>query len=186
MRRTEQEFKEEVLRRSEAFRRQRSARRKKSAGALVCVCLCIGAVLTAMPSLASSRKEAATESVAMAAPKFDPSLSAGAGYAADYVLSDSVSAEEPHEEEIAAVSIVHGDSVIRLNDADSELIASYLHGEWIASAANCLCDYTLDVNGAVYHYHSDCGTIQDMSGSSLMLNAHDREVFNEILGCYVQ
>ena len=104
MRRTEQEFKEEVLRRSEAFRRLRSARRKKSAGALVCVCLCIGAVLTAMPSLASSRKEAATESVAaMAAPKFDPSLSAGAGYAADYVLSDSVSAEEPHEEEIAAV-----------------------------------------------------------------------------------
>ena len=216
MRRTEAEFKAEVLRRSEAYRRARAKKRRNLIGIGVCACLCV-AILSVFDLLgaaseapvvlmdsgksesaisyqsASGKDEVSAENdaapmepeEAMGAPKFDPALADDSEKHPAHDTKDAVSTiEEPHAEEVAAVEIMKGNQTIRLNDADAELIAAYLAGEWIPSAANCLCDYTLAVNGMVYHYHSDCGTIQDESGHSLTLDEASKQIFNEILGNY--
>lgn len=72
-----------------------------------------------------------------------------------------------------------------LSPADAQKIIGRLSGDWIPSAANCLCDYTLYVNGETYRYHSDCGTVQDESGQSLILSEADKQIVNEILESYM-
>ena len=85
--------------------------------------------------------------------------------------------------EIASVTIICGDEERTLEDADAAVIMEYLMSDrWILSAANCLCDYTLDAGGEIYRYHSDCGTIQNESGESLTLSESEREIFNQIIG----
>ncbi len=84
--------------------------------------------------------------------------------------------------EAVVVRIKCGSDEIVLNAADAGIIYGYLSsGEWIMSAANCLCNYTIYVDGAVYRYHSDCGTIQDETGHSMTLSEKDKAVFDEIV-----
>lgn len=42
-----------------------------------------------------------------------------------------------------------------------ELYAIVVNGEWIQSLGDCLSEYLIIINGNEYHYHSDCGTIND-------------------------
>lgn len=93
-------------------------------------------------------------------------------------------AEEPREEagEPAAVTVICGNEQITLDAADSAVIMDYLCSDrWIMSAANCLCDYTLEVNGETYRYHSACGTVQNDDGQSLTLSEKDKAIFNDIV-----
>ena len=95
----------------------------------------------------------------------------------------AVEAEESPAAEPAAVRIACGIEEITLDTADSAVIMEYLSSDhWIPTAANCLCNYTIHVNGLTYRYHSDCGTIQDGLGQSLMLSDADKLIFNEIVG----
>ena len=81
------------------------------------------------------------------------------------------------------VTVTCGSETVTLDAADSAVILEYLCADgWIMSAANCLCDYTLEVNGETYRYHSDCGTVQDGYGQSLTLSEEDKEIFNGIVG----
>lgn len=100
-------------------------------------------------------------------------------------LNEILRAYIPVEAEAPAVTILRESEEILLDAADSAIILDYLlSGEWIPSAANCLCDYTLEAYGEIYRYHSDCGTIQNGSGQSLPLTDADKLIFNEILQGY--
>lgn len=183
MRRTEQEFKAEVLRRSENFRRERTKKRKIILSAGVCACLCAVVLAVATPGLKFSSDDTAPESEiilmdalkseAAAAPMIEPEENAPE-------LNEAV-AECPAEG-ASIVRIRCGDDEITLNTEESVIICDYISsGVWIMNAANCLCDYTIYVDGVVYRYHSDCGTIQDEYGQSMTLSAEDKAGFNEIV-----
>ena len=80
------------------------------------------------------------------------------------------------------VTVTCGSETVTLDAADSAVILEYLCADgWIMSAANCLCDYTLEVNGQTYRYHSDCGTVQNDDGKSLTLSEKDKAIFNDIV-----
>lgn len=80
------------------------------------------------------------------------------------------------------VKVVCGSEELLLDASESAVIMDYLlSGQWIPTAANCLCDYTLYVTGGTYRYHSACGTIQNESGRSLTLSEEDKAIFDEIV-----
>ena len=100
-------------------------------------------------------------------------------------MNEILRAYIPVEAEAPAVTIIRESEEILLDAADSAIILDYLlNSEWIPSAANCLCDYTLEAYGEIYRYHSDCGTIQNGSGQSLTLADADKLIVNEILQNY--
>ena len=133
----------------------------------------------------------AADMMAMDEMKSEISMAQGTECVSDYGMEGAapmekdaaaIEAEESRAEESAAVRIVFGIEEITLDAADSAVIMDYLSSDqWIPTAANCLCDYTLYVNGLTYRYHSDCGTIQDESGHSLTLSEADKEAFNSIV-----
>lgn len=134
----------------------------------------------------------AAEMMAMDEMKSEISMAQGTECVSDYGMEGAapmekdaaaIEAEESPAAEPAAVRIACGIEEITLDAADSAVIMDYLSSDqWIPSAANCRCDYTLYVNGLAYHYHSDCGTIQDTTGQSLTLPDADRKIFNSIVG----
>jgi len=73
-----------------------------------------------------------------------------------------------------------------LHADDALTIQSYLEtGEWIEGKARCATDYTLYVDGETYHYHSDCGTIQNGYGQLLTLSEAEKQIVNAILESYM-
>lgn len=121
--------------------------------------------------------------LAMGDVKFEASMAQSHEFAPEYAMDGAAPMEEEPAAESAAVTIVCGSEEITLDDADAAVIMEYLSSnEWIMSAANCLCDYTIYVDSSTYRYHSDCGTIQDESGQSLTLSDADKNIFNEIIG----
>lgn len=191
MRRTEQEFKAEILRRSRVYRQAQARKRKTLLGAGLCACLCVTLLMVLTPMGAANMKDAAPESnmLVMEDMKAEMSVVQSPQCPAEYMMDSAAVMEESDEPAggdptLAAVSVTvkFGEEEIRLDDKDSAAIMDCLASDdWIMSAANCLCDYTIYVTGEVYHYHSDCGTVQDASGRSLTLNEADKKIFNEIM-----
>lgn len=194
MRRTEQEFKEEILRRTKAYRQEQARKRKKLLGAGICVCLCCVVLAVFDPFGADSEAPAVMDNLKMeSAVSMQMAGDTDSGIIADEAPAEFAAApmapvaEEAKSEmsaaEVVSVTIICGDEERTLEDADAAVIMEYLMSDrWILSAANCLCDYTLDAGGEIYRYHSDCGTIQNESGESLTLSESEREIFNQIIG----
>lgn len=194
MRRTEQEFKEEILRRTKAYRQEQARKRKKLLGAGICVCLCCVVLAVFDPFGAASEAPAVMDNLKMeSAVSMQMAGDTDSGIIADEAPAEFAAApmapvaEEAKSEmsaaEVVSVTIICGDEERTLEDADAAVIMEYLMSDrWILSAANCLCDYTLDAGGEIYRYHSDCGTIQNESGESLTLSESEREIFNQIIG----
>ena len=65
MRRTEQEFKEEILRRTRAYRQEQARKRKKLLGAGICVCLCCVVLAVFDPFGAASEAPAVMDNLKM-------------------------------------------------------------------------------------------------------------------------
>lgn len=311
MRRTEQEFKAEVLKRSQAYRRARARKRKNLAGFGLCACLCFAVLAVFAPMGGASTDTAAADMMAMGDLKAETSMAQsperGFDYGADGAapMENEPAAAEPEEEpmlgvtsgaaensgvsrrynvvsievktnpedeaqhrfftdveKIASIIIAierfypsdatqedeqtglayeivvtyenkvecfslignglytETDGLISvdadasrclkealsqesdavpdvsvskanaanswpLSPADAQKIIGRLSGDWIPSAARCLCDYTLYVNGEIYRYHSDCGTVQDGNGQSLTLSEAEKQIVNEILDSYM-
>ena len=193
MRRTEQEFKEEILRRTKAYRQEQARKRKKLLGAGICVCLCCVVLAVLDPFGAASEAPAVMDNLKMeSAVSMQMAGDTDSGIIADEAPAEFAAApmapvaEEAKSEmsaaEVVSVTIICGDEERTLEDADAVVIMEYLMSDrWILSAANCLCDYTLDAGGEIYRYHSDCGTIQNESGESLTLSESEREIFNQII-----
>ena len=194
MRRTEQEFKEEILRRTKAYRQEQARKRKKLLGAGICVCLCCVVLAVLDPFGAASEAPAAMNDMKMeSAVSMQMAGGTDSGIIADEAPAEFAAApmappaaEEAKSEMPAAetpyVTVICGSEERTLEDADAAVIMEYLMSDrWILSAANCLCDYTLDAGGEIYRYHSDCGTIQNESGESLTLSESEREIFNQII-----
>mgnify|MGYP003525407490 FL=1 len=164
---------------------------RKIIGAGICVCLCM-TVLAVLDPLGAKSQAPAADMMAMDEVKSEISMAQGTECTPDYGVAGAapmeneaaaVEAEERPAVEPAAVRIACGTEEITLDVSDSAVIMEYLSSDqWIPTAANCLCDYTLHVNGLTYRYHSDCGTIQDESGQSLTLSEEDKLIFNEIVG----
>lgn len=193
MRRTEQEFKEEILRRTKAYRQEQARKRKKLLGAGICVCLCCVVLAVLDPFGAASEGPAVMDNLKMeSAVSMQMAGDTDSGIIADEAPAEFAAAPmapEPEEAkseasaaEVVSVTVICGDEERTLKDADAAVIMEYLMSDrWILSAANCLCDYTLDAGGEIYRYHSDCGTIQNESGESLTLSESEREIFNQII-----
>ena len=169
------------MRRSEHFRRERTRKRKKLLSATLCVCVC-AAVVAVLPFPAAKNDCAAPEANMLLmddmktesamVQQMEPAEAAPAERVTDECVSEGT----------AEVTVRCGDEEITLDEEEAAVILEYFaSGEWIMSAANCLCDYTIYVDGAVYRYHSDCGTIQDEMGQSMNLSVSDRHIFNEII-----
>ena len=198
MRRTEQEFKEEVLRRSSAYRQKRAKTRKNLLTASLCVCLCIvvlkvfdplGAKSEAPAMVDDARIESAVSmqtADAEPAEKAEPMMPASEEMAEEMTGSAAGSSvNDCAPDVISTVRILSGGEEIMLEEADAEVIREYLtYCQWIEAAANCLCDYTFAVDETVYRYHSDCGTVQDEYGKSMILSEADKIIFNHILQKY--
>ena len=194
MRRTEQEFKEELLRRTKAYRQEQERKRKRMLGVGICACLCCVLLTVFDPFGASSEAPAARGDLKQeAAVSMQTAGGIDSGIIADESPAEFAAApmaplpEEANGEvpaaESAIVTVICGDEEITLDEAEAAIIMEYLESDqWISAAANCLCDYTLVVGGESYRYHSDCGTIQNESAEALTLSENDREIFNNIVG----
>ncbi len=183
MRRTNQEFKEEVLRRSGQYRRAQAKRRKTILGAALCVCLCVTAVLF-VPGRGASNDSAAD----MVQMEIMESPAAAPEYGQDSpVEQDSVqSAAGITGAADAAVKIIFETGEIAMEPADAAVIMGYLSSEdWIPDAANCITDHTLQAGKVTYRYHSACGTVQDEAGRSLRLPEEDQQIVNDMLSRYL-
>lgn len=187
MRRTEQEYKAEILRRSDAYGKERTIKRKKIAGISLCVCISVMAFAAFEPFGSSSKApmavmdEMKVESAIV--PQFSFSTESNAAEVVPMEPGVGMDAISESPAEVQLVTVIFGAEMVVLNDEDSAIIADYIFADgWIMAAANCLCDYKIQIDGLMYRYHSDCGTIQDEKGRSLKLSDFDKEIFNEILG----
>lgn len=63
-----------------------------------------------------------------------------------------------------------------------ELYAMVNNGEWMQSLGDCLSEYLIIINGNEYHYHSDCGTINDYTNMRCKtLDKELKDTFNALL-----
>ena len=189
MRRTEQEFKAELLKRTQAYRQQRAKKRKTLIGIGMCACICYAALIVVAPMGGASNDTAAADMITAGGSRTESAMSQSQESGWEYcqeapaVMEDEMAdAGEPAEE--AVTKVIGTDDILVPGAEDAAVILEYLRGEWVLSAANCQCDYTLDLNGAIYRYHSDCGTFQDENAHSLTVSEDARQVINAILEAY--
>lgn len=194
MRRTDLDFKEEVLRRSREYRTARAKKNRKILASAICLFICICGFGVIYPG---GLKSASTESAAPESMKQD-----SASFVRDEEAVESPAAapmepaefnlygkgesqsQTPAAGEPVNVQITRGEQRIMLGAPDATAMVSYLNGEWIEAVPNCLPDWEITVNGMAYRYHSDCGTFQNESSCSLTVSEEDRKAVNEILSKY--
>lgn len=72
---------------------------------------------------------------------------------------------------------------VTLSPEDTEYISEILKTkEWADAGSDCLFDYSFEIDGETYYYHSDCGTINTESDTHMVLYEADRLYLNSILG----
>ncbi len=72
---------------------------------------------------------------------------------------------------------------VTLSPEDTEYISEILKTkEWADAGSDCLSDYSFEIDGKTYYYHSDCGTINTESDTHMVLYEADRLYLNSILG----
>lgn len=72
---------------------------------------------------------------------------------------------------------------VTLSPEDSEYITEMLKSrEWADAGSDCLSDYSFEIDGETYYYHSSCGSINTESNTHLTLYEADRLYLNSILG----
>lgn len=72
---------------------------------------------------------------------------------------------------------------VTLSPEDTEYISEILKTkEWADAGSDCLSDYSFEIDGETYYYHSDCGTINTESDTHMVLYEADRLYLNSILG----
>ena len=192
MRRTDKEFKEEVLRRSRKYRAEQAKRRRTVLMTAACVLIIAVGVQGFLPHSFKAADNAAQESMKQESASFvsDEEAVESPGAApmeqADSVIYGEGGAQfqSPAAGEPAGVQITGGDRSVTLDAPDAAVMMGYLDGAWIEAAPNCLPDWEIIVNGMVYRYHSDCGTFRDENGRSLTVSEEDREVIGDILAKY--
>lgn len=194
MRRTDREFKAEVLRRSREYRARRRQRRKKLLTTALCVVLCITSLFVAVPMLmpmGGSSAETADMAVAQSMENKNSMVEMGG---IEEEAAAEASAEAPAEgtsaqytgaaetgTELPDLNLIR----VELSAEDETVIAEYLSGEWVNDLTNCRANYAFTIDGREYRYHSDCGTFDDVeSVRSLTVSEEDRLVINEILQAY--
>lgn len=148
----------------------------------VCAVLCIAALWLFEPLGMTGNSSNAAAEAAPQAPEAQMSIIEIDGNSMEFFADDAMPAEP--EEAPAAAESAEEEGALVLNAEDAAYILQYLSGEWLPSTANCLCDYTVEIDGATYRYHSDCGTFQNEDGHSLTLAEEDRLIINRILESY--
>lgn len=189
MRRTDQEFKEEVLRRSRCYRARQAKKRRNTLAVLTCVLVCVVGMYSFWPH---AFKSAGTDN---AAPESMMQMPGSCVLDEEKAESPAVSpaertdeggVQEPGAGECCDVYLwMEGDILLALDSEDAGVIYGYLcSGEWIDGPSDCVIDYKLEVNGTTYRYASCCGTFQDEDFRSLTVPEADRLIINQILEKY--
>lgn len=192
MRRTDREFKEEVLCRSRKYRAQQAKRRRTVLMTAACVLICAVGVQGLLPHTFKAADNAAPESMKQESASLvsDEEAVESPGAApmeqADSAIYGESGAQfqSPAAGESAGVQVTRGEQWTTLDAPDAAVIMGYLDGEWIEAVPNCLPDWEISANGTVYRYHSGCGTFQDEAYRSLTVSEEDRKVIHEILAKY--
>ena len=179
MRRTDQEFKNEIFRRERAYRtRQKKIRNCVVTGALCLVLACAG-VWGVMPR-STMEKDVGWDNMMEAQEPM-------------YSLQDSVTGMESAVEVPEAIpaegemngSTNGGIRTVILTEEDAGNLSEYLEGEWVSDLTNCACDYMIILHGRELRYHTECGSFQDYtSGSSLTVTEEARQQINKMLQGY--
>lgn len=192
MRRTDQEFKAEVLRRSSAYKARRKKRMKQVLTTASCVAVVVMALGIFLPSAFGGSSMSTADS---AAPESMMSMQNAASpeFAAD---CDSPAAQEPEsdfncgageEQSFIQVCSIADENFVELSAEDASMLHAYLDGDWAEASANCASDCILIVDGQTIYYHSGCGTFIDMSAyRSRTVEEETRLTINGILETYIQ
>jgi len=172
LRRTEQEFKAEILRREKAYRWRQKQRRNHLLGIAACLVLFMGGIsmLIWPAGLGAASADAAPQEPEMLMDAEVPALEAPA--------ADS-------NAECTSKYAGSGLIVVELSLEDMAVVSSYLDADWVESLADCSSDYLVVIGARELRYHSDCGTFQDYrSGHSLTVSEEARIQINRILENY--
>lgn len=97
-------------------------------------------------------------------------------------ISDPVSTLSVYDlEQISNIYVTHNSEGRYLSDLyEYPIKTAFYSGEWIDSTAECLHDFTIKLDGKLFYYHSECGTLQ-LNGKSKHLNNSDKANVNELL-----
>lgn len=169
MSRTDQEFKAEVLRRSEEYRRRRNARRKKVRSSALCVLLLLGGMYLVRPFFAMGGSSEPMENDMAQAPMEAPmsaegsySVTGAPGAAAEYSFTADM--EEAKEDSRRRMVMIDGtlyvdtgrinDEVLKCGTPDGKITSYAAEGE-----IPCEDDQSNFGVGYDYQYGSENGTV---------------------------
>lgn len=70
-----------------------------------------------------------------------------------------------------------------VSTTDSDMIQKIVDSsEWMNTQANCNSDYILVMDGNLYYYHTECGSINDIiNGKCITVTEDQRNTINSIL-----
>lgn len=204
MRRTDREFKEELQRRTKAYRAQQKKRRKMMLTAALCLVLCVF-TLTAVPAIVGGGFTKSADNAAAAGVVYDMESSISQadtnGAAGEMTAEEPAAAAEPEEDTgkmsgsssataaqpEVCVRNISSEEMTALTAADAATLVLYLQDGWIDGAVNCLPDCVLLIDGTEIRYHSDCGTFSDLDAMQcLTVSEEDRLIINGILETYME
>lgn len=84
-------------------------------------------------------------------------------------------------ETVTNIRVTHNNELRYLSELyEYPIKTAFYSGEWVEDTAECLCDFTINIDGKEFNYHSECGTLQQ-NGKSKTLSDSDKENVNELL-----
>lgn len=186
MRRTDFEFKQELLHRAREYRVERAAKRRRILTVSACVLLCVVGLYTFRPNIFqksvadTAAPEAWMENSAAVMREPETCLDTPAEAPAAPIIEE----ERKSEAVDVGEGLLYGKTALTLDEADCAAVLALLQGEWTDGETRCLVDYQLVLDGITYQYHAECGTFQDELRRALTLEEADRLAVNEILQKY--
>lgn len=196
MRRTDLEFKNEVLHRAAAYKARRAQRRKKLLAGACCLAVCILAAGVFWPGASGENMSAATADCAAPEAADQNGMSIqdvwyGQESAAEAPASVAGTGEnngiiqDALPESVYVLIETAGGECAVLSEEDAWQIRQYLTGPWVDDLTDCASDWTIQIDSESFSYHSECGTFNDIDHfRSLTVSEEDRMAINAILEKY--
>lgn len=65
---------------------------------------------------------------------------------------------------------------VALTDKEITYVNQILGGVWSSTVPDCLMDYTIEIHGNIYKYHSECGNILDVTANRVLTVDEDTRI----------
>lgn len=193
MRRTDQEFKAEVMRRSSAYKARRKKRMKQVLTTASCAAVIIMTLGIFLPSAfggsMNTADSAAPENMMSMQNAASPESAEDCEAPAEQEPESDSNYGAGEEQSLIQVFSIADENFAELSSEDAAILLPYLdlEGDWAEASTNCASDYILNVDGQTIYYHSECGTFIDMSAyRSRTVEEETRLTINAILEAYIE